>query len=214
MQMKFKYILVAAALAIGAFFAKQQYDENVRERNRAEQWRKSEDTARAAVISMIERYRAITTWEAELADELGFRLNPVLTVELERLWIGPRPILFLGQLDDISSRDGGGYIVRVKHGLLKSDYHFNSSLRVQLDANSELIDRFLTNYLEDWRNESLLSSVAVIAEVRAITASDEHGESGELSPIRTGHGTLLDIAYLGSFDVTTSNFRSSGSRAK
>lgn len=203
--MKSRYIVLTIALLIGGYFANNQYDKYKDAHTRSEQRAATHDAVKTAVTRMVERFNAVTGWEAELASDAVLRVTPILSLELERSWTGSRPILFLGDIADIASIDDQNYTVSLRQGLMTSDHEFSTSLRLQLRAEKALVERFMTTHLNEWQNDLLMNGVAVIAQVQTITASEHYTEAGEQTHVRTGHGALLEMVYLGPVRLTASD---------
>lgn len=203
--MKSRYIVLTIALLIGGYFANNQYDKHKDANTRAEQRAATHDAVKTAVTSMVEKFNANTAWEAALASDAALRMTPILSLELERAWTSSRPILFLGDIDDIASIDDQNYIVSLRQRLMTSDHQFTTSLRLRLKAEKALVERFMTAHLHKWQNNLLMNGVAVIAQVQTITASEDYTETAEQTHLRTGHGTLLEMVYLGPVRLTTSD---------
>lgn len=114
-----KLIWILVAVAIGVFFVNKLLDDRAkRDAQRAETHRVEQET-KTVVSKMAADSNAVTDWDKRLGKDENYRMSPVLTIELEQLWQGDRPILFkgdrpilfIGSIKDISSGVGGDYLV-------------------------------------------------------------------------------------------------------
>lgn len=96
-----RIMLTVLVLLLGAYFVKNSM-ENKAKNLETERLR---NAAKVAVAQLVVRTNAVENWEKYLSKGEQFRLEPILTVELERLWLTDRPILFVGAIKDISSID-------------------------------------------------------------------------------------------------------------
>ncbi len=192
-----KLIWIVVAVALGVFAVNKLLDDRAkRDAQRAETHRVEQET-KAAVSQMAAHSNAVTDWGKRLSKDESYRMSPVLTIELEQLWQGERPILFIGSIKDISSGVGGDYLVLVERGLFTSDPMFATELRLSLRAPKALIESFLAKHPKLFADSGFNNGVAVVAKVRAINTSDERGEDGERVEVKTGLGELLEIQYTG-----------------
>ena len=67
--------------------------------------KRMEQTIRSSVAEMVSRTNAVDGWDRLLSKGERFRFAPILTVELEKLWLASRPILFIGAIKDIATHN-------------------------------------------------------------------------------------------------------------
>jgi hypothetical protein len=100
-------LVIVGYLATSYFVNKAKHErelaEELAETKRAEQKLKS------AVVEMVSRRGAVDDWESHLSKGESVRLGPILTVELEKLWLGNRPILFVGAIKDVITYNESHY---------------------------------------------------------------------------------------------------------
>jgi hypothetical protein len=138
-------IFAIVIVLLGAFFV------NVLLRNKAEreaersEAKRIEEATKALVAQLVARTKAIDTWEQALIQGQGFRVT-ILTVELERLWLTDRPILFMGTIQDIATADKENYWITVERGPLSGFVHPIPNLRLALRAPKQEIDSFLKSH--------------------------------------------------------------------
>jgi len=160
-----------------------------------------ERVTKAAVTEMATRANAISDWEESLSKGEKFRFEPVLTVELERLWLQQKPILFIGSIKDVATHDSARYEISIERSLYGSfNYMFGTELQLSLLSKKEYVDSFLKKHSDIFKDYGFNNGVAVIARINAITTTTVLGEEGEREEVKIGVGELVEILYTG--DVT------------
>ncbi len=206
---KIRWILVALAV-VGYCVNSGLEDEARREAEKAEARAKAAKME-AAVSQMVSRTEAIDDWNLQLGKIKEYRSGPVFTIDLEKLWVRSRPILFRGVINDISTADPSRYTVLVERaerwGFLERE-----GLQLSLVSSKEIVDSFLEKYPISRSSDSLVfgvaSPVAVVAHIHSIrTRKIQHcecsGSQDELygyvedEEVKIGDGELIDILYLG-----------------
>lgn len=192
-----KLIWIVAVVAIGVFFVNKLLDERTKRDVQRLETQRVELETKTGVSKMATDTNAVIDWDKRLSKDENYRMSPVLTIELEQLWQGDRPILFIGSIKDISSGVGGDYLVVIERGLFTSDPMFETELRLSLHAPKALIDPFLAKHPKLFADSGFNNGVAVVAKVQAINTSDELREDDERVEVKTGLGELLEIQYTG-----------------
>lgn len=192
-----KLIWIVVAVAIGVFYVNKLLDDRAKRDAQIAEIQRVEQETKTVVSKMAADSNAVTDWGKRLGKDENYRMSPVLTIELEQLWQGDRPILFIGSIKDISSAVGGDYLVLMERGLSTSDPMFDTELRLSLHAPKTLIDPFLAKHPRLFSDSGFNNGVAVVAKIQAINTSDERGEDGERVDVKTGLGELLEIQYTG-----------------
>ena len=147
---------------------------------------------------MVSRTGAIDDWEQRLSKGEKYRLEPILTIELERLWLQNHPILFIGTVKDIATHDQTQYKVLVERNLFNSfEYMFDTELQLSLLSGKEQIDSFLQKHPGLFKNDGFNNGVAVVAHINAIRTIYVPGEEGGREEIKIGDGELVDITFTG-----------------
>jgi hypothetical protein len=195
--MRSKLIWIVGAIALGAFLVNNHLEQKAkREAQNAEISRVYRET-KTRIMESSARYNAVTDWEKQLNKGEPYRLAPILTVELESLWQGERPVLFIGSVKDIWSGSADSYEVLIEQSLHNMEYIFSAELRMSVTAPKALIDSFLQKYPKLLTADGFDNGVAAIAKIHRISTSDERDADGERVEIKTGHGQLLDLIYTG-----------------
>ncbi|RJQ46882.1 MAG: hypothetical protein C4528_06215 [Gammaproteobacteria bacterium] len=190
------WIIIAVA-AVGYFSNSYMEKRAKREAERAEVER-VEHATKAAVSQMASRTNSVTGWETNLSKGERFRFEPILTVELERLWLQQRPILFIGSIKDIATRDQSQYVVLVERSLFSSfDYMFGTELQLSLLSNKDRVDSFLKEHPDLFKDFGFKNGVAVVAQINSIRTTYVSGEEGEREEVKIGDGELIDLLYTG-----------------
>ncbi len=138
----------------------------------------------------MKRTNAVDNWEEDLRRGKQFRLEPILTVELERLWLTDRPILFAGAIKDIATIDKETYRMEIEGS--------QSELRLSLQCQKRMIDLFLKEHPNLFKEDYVLKNdVAVIADIDEIETKIVSGSVGETEEIKVGKGKCIDLLYTG-----------------
>jgi len=148
------------------------------------------------VSAMVSRTGARDGWERQLCKEESYRTGPIFTLELEKVWIGSTPILFVGAVSDIITSDESHYTVLLERSGYESNYTLFEDLRLSLLAPREPIDTLLEQHpelLQDYR----ANRVAVIARVVAVEPRVAAGFDGSYEEVKTGRGELIEIMFTG-----------------
>ena len=121
-----------------------------------------------------------------------------MTVELERLWLTDRPILFVGAIKDISSIDQENYKVEIERNFFSSfEDMFMTELQLALQCPKQKIDLFLTEHADLFKEDGFKNEVVVIADIDEIESKTASWSGAEMEEIRIGKGKCIDFLYLG-----------------
>jgi hypothetical protein len=193
-----KIIWIILILAVGGFFVNLYMDRKAKREAKEEEAERTKQTIKLAVTKMVVQTNAIDDWEKSLTKGEQLRTDSILTVELEKVWLKNRPVLFVGSIKDISTKDQLNYSVLIERNLfVNSKYIIFNELQLSLLSNKELIDSFLIKYPNVVKGYGLDNGIAVVAHInsiRTVSVSDGENTSHE---IRVGDGELIDIAYTG-----------------
>mgnify|MGYP006928304487 CR=1 FL=1 len=188
---------ILAISAVGYFTNTYTVNNAKREAENAEV-EKIKHATKAAVSQMVRRTNAIADWEETLGKGERYRFEPILTVELERLWLQQGPILFVGSIRDVATHDQSLYRISIGRSLYSSFvYMLETELELSLLAQKERVDSFLEKYPDIFKDYGFNNGVAVVARINSISATSVIGEEGERKEVKIGDGELLDILYTG-----------------
>jgi len=187
--------LAIAASIVGLSIQSKNDRDRVREAVRVSRER-AEQPIRQQVVDLARDYRADPNWLKSLSNGEDYRLQPVLTYELERAWIANGPILFIGSIKDIALVDGNYYRVTLRLGFNTMNAIFATELTLSLRMDKRLLDTFMKSHPDLLKEDGFNNSVAVAAKIDAIE-SREYAGPDEMKEVKTGVGELLGIVYLG-----------------
>ena len=183
--------LVAIAIALSLFSSSTA---DVQREQKAAAAKKRQEERRAAVQSSIDalarKSQALTNWKSMLGSSNFAALNRVYTIDVERIWIGAKPILFLGILEDVATHDKANYHLFVR------DYDlFFPELRLHIMCPKIAVDPVLAAVRKD--KESILpGGIAVTA--RIVKVEHEMFFAGEQTKhIIIGTGQCVDLLHFG-----------------
>jgi hypothetical protein len=191
-------VLVAGGYFVNIYLEKEAAREAAREAERVETKRNAQST-KAAVAQMVSRTHAIVNWERELIPVgIGvIQKRRTLTVDLERIWLKNRPILFLGIIKDISTHDKTRYLLTIDRKILLDRYYFSDELRISIVSEKEIIDSFLEKHPNLSGGYFPKKTVAVVALINSIRTMIVPGDGGGRDEVKIGDGELVDIIHLG-----------------
>jgi hypothetical protein len=197
------------ALLVGGYFVKSHIARKTKEAAETAQEERIKESIRAAVAQLAKRTNAVENWDEILSKGNRYRFQPILTVELENLWLTDRPILFAGKIKDIVTKDTQNYLVEIERRLLGSfENMFATNLRLVLQCPKPMIDSFLNDHPDLFKGIGLDNRVAVIASITEIETKTEPGSEDEAKEIKIGKGKCIDILYTGDVQLTHNRSRS------
>jgi hypothetical protein len=135
-----KLAWIVLLVIVAAYLWNDYQDKEEKKAKLAEELR----AIQASVHNLASRSGAVTDWEEKIAGAEKIRLDPVLTAELQQLWIGSQPILFIGTIEDIAILSKEEYVISVMHEWILSSYMFVSTpLGVRLRCHKKLAEPLL-----------------------------------------------------------------------
>ena len=157
-----------------------------------------EQIIKGAINELVSSTGAIDNWEEILGKGEAYRLEPIMTVELENLWLQGKSILFIGSITDIATYNDTFYTLTVERGLLnRSDFEFGTDLQLSLSAPKQKIDTLLELHPDLFKRSGFDNNIAVVAQVQNIQSKTKSGEEGAHQEYKIGVGELIDILYIG-----------------
>ena len=156
------------------------------EAKKAEKERIEKDVS-AAVAQIIKRHSAFD-WAKEIESRKEFG-DPILTVELEQLWLTGRPTLFIGTIEDISTFDQECYMIKIQ-GLGPDRANYELALKCPKQKVNSLLEEHPD------LAEGVTSGVAVVANIDKIKTVIVPGYDGGKENIRIGEGKSIDMIYI------------------
>src|SRR5262249_37450783 len=151
----------------------------------------------AASLAMVVRETdAVDTWQRMLTRGEPYRVDPIFTIELERLWLSDRPILFMGSIGDIETADAEHYRVSIAPSPL-ANHAFSTELRLSLKCTKDEVDTLLGAHPTMLSDQSLISNnLAVVARIRAIRTERLVATGGGTEDMRIGDGACVRLVYI------------------
>ena len=194
-----KIIWVIVWIGIAGYAYQSYVDKEARKEAKRVKNEQNIQVTKLAVAQMVEKTQAANGWEPMLTNGKKYRFDPILTIELERAWLQPdRPILYVGNIKDVSTHDATRYKVNFERNLYgRLSYRFDTEMRLSLIADKARIDALLKSQPRLVKKYYTNNGVAVVARIDTITSSEILGQEGEVIDIKTGHGELIDIVYTG-----------------
>ncbi|MBI3373435.1 MAG: hypothetical protein HY017_17045 [Betaproteobacteria bacterium] len=154
------------------------------------------EAVRASVAEMAEKANAVTNWAESLVSEKNTRISPVLTAELQKQWIIDRPILFIGNVEDVAINEDGTYQVVVEHSSLTVGHIFLSNdIRVSLSC-AESIARRLIKAVKARAGSQLGADAAIVGKIERIITTSRNDSEGRTITVLMGVGGCGNAIYL------------------
>lgn len=191
-----RLVWLSVILLVGGFMVSNYFEKRSKEEAEATQARKLEETTRSAVAAMVARTNALDSWGTTLSNGMPDRVEPVLTVELQRLWLQGRPILFVGSVKDIAIRDDTYYDVLIKSSLWGRP-QFITDVQLSLRGEREKVDSFLKDHPDLFGAYGFNNGVAVVAMIQTIRTDSIRDAAGDREDVKIGEGNLVEILYTG-----------------
>lgn len=138
---------------------------------------------------LVRRHGADEEWDKVLSEGRSGGSGRILTVDLEKLWLKPAPILFIGVVKDVVTKDPDNYIVIVQRRWQQP--RLGGDLRLRLTCSKPLFDAFIEKN-PNLGDRSALNSVAFIARVTAIRTETDP-QVGKSAEARVGVADCVDI---------------------
>src|SRR5690606_2190282 len=104
---------IAIILLVVGYFVNSCVQEERKETKARLEEEVKEQKVRDAVLGLQKRTGASAAWVDSLEGERHRRRDPVLTVELEKLWLTGNPIIFVGEIADVVRSSDSQYLVTI-----------------------------------------------------------------------------------------------------
>lgn len=151
----------------------------------------------ASIQQSVLKFNANTDWIAELNKGKSHYINnPILTYELERVWLTEKPILFTGKISDIKIKNKDEYTVTVSRDFYINKTNFTTDIELILTASKNDIDLFIKNH-DAIDNHSLYKGIVVIAKINSVSSQYLLDSSNTKHEVKIGNGKMLDIQFIG-----------------
>ena len=96
---------------------------------------------KSSINDLVSFNGGLNNWEERLGKGEAYRLEPIMTLELEELWLQNRPILFIGYVKDIATYNETFYTLTVEREPFgSSDFEFSTELQLSLHASKYQIN--------------------------------------------------------------------------
>lgn len=189
--------LISLFVIVGlGYWAYSSWQDHI-ESDRAEKARDERTSQQKRNVSeMALKANAATDWLTNLADGGGYRSTTVLTAELQKQWLVGRPILFLGNIQDISINADSTYQIKIHHNFLSmSPMLLWNTLQLDVRCTESLTAPLLTANKTN-RSIGIDPDIAVLADIDHIVTSSEKGPRDEPTLVLTGVGKCVNAMHL------------------
>jgi hypothetical protein len=210
MHITFKTVaLLLAVAAILAYCGNSQYQNHTREKEREAQGKRDTQAMVESLHKLAAIHNAKVGWAKELVGEKTVRISPIMSAELQQVWLTATPILFVGTLKDISKNADGSYQVSLEYDSVSEKYLFISS---EIYFSARCSAELALPLLKMGRDTSRLGMFADAAVVGVVSGVDSKqvrdNEGNEISQLT---GTASCLGTLPLHRILPSNWFSSPS---
>ena len=146
---------------------------------------------------LVRKNAANDSWDRELCQGQPARQAPVLTMELEKVWLTDRPILFVGKIADVRSEGGDDRLIVDRDmywAAMLSRPLLTTGLRISVICPKAIMDAFVAanpDYLDAG------NGIAVVAMIDSVETGPTTGAAeGVPAPARVGRGKVVDLLCL------------------
>lgn len=200
----FGYLIIALVLGYIVF---NYYQDHKRDQAREAAALKKEQEIVAVLKGKTKQTNALIDWPVTLLRGDSLKMRTVLTIELEKLWQGKRPILFFGSINDIATLDQLNYKVVIDRNSFATIATgiIGTELLLELKCQRANIDLLIKNNPDIVKDIGLPEGIAVIAKINKIRSETRQEKEGGSTAVRIGVGECIDIVYTGSVGLKDLN---------
>lgn len=192
MQLSLIKIILIVTILLGIYSCVQS---TINEKISEEKLRNEKNHIKLEVKEIVDNDLADIGWEKKLSQGLAARVAPLMTLEIQQVWLTGKPILFVGEVDDIYKSEKNEFHIKVSHFYATGITFLGSDLKVDLACNSDEVVSILNNVKMNFGN--IGAGVAVTALIDHIDFSERKDNEGSNIPIHTGIGKCLSLKYIG-----------------
>lgn len=192
-----RIIWIVIIIAFGAYFVNDYIEDKKIEKTQRAKEEEFERITKTAIDQLVSKTNAIDNWDEVLSEGKEFSFKKILTIDLEKLWLGDRPILFIGYIDDIATYNDQFYILKVDKGLLSSLHMLGTALSLKLKCDKAKVDSFLKKHPNLISGFGFNSNVAIVAKIENIKTSYYLGDEGKKEEVKIGEGECIDMVFIG-----------------
>jgi hypothetical protein len=189
-------LLLLGVAAVLAYCGNSQYQDYISKKER----KARNDIETQAMIESLRRiattHNAKVAWAKELAGKESVRISPIMSAELQHVWLTGTPILFVGTLRDISQNADGSYQVQLQYDMVSEEYLFLST-EILLNARCAAEQTApLLKMAKDPSRLGVLADAAVVGTVSSISSNQVRDSEGEEITQLSGIATCLETMPL------------------
>ena len=197
-----KLIWIILGIGITGFIINSYLINNaIKDAKRIDYIRKT-NAIKSSINDLVSFNKAVDNWEELLGKGEVYRFEPIMTLELEELWLQNRPILFIGAIKDIATYNEDHYTLIVERESFDTfDNIYDTQLQLSLSSPKSKIDNLLKSHPDIFKDNGINNSIAVIASVKHIQSINTSIDETLEQDVKRGVGELIDILYLGNISL-------------
>ena len=174
--------------AVVAYFTYSQYQSHLVSTKQEAQRQAETDALVGKLHNVARQFGAQVDWARNLEGKDSIRLSPVMSAELQEVWLQPSPILFVGTLRDIVRNEDGSFQVLPQYDALSGGSHLLSTeLFFSAQCAAELATPLLA--MAKTAHSTVFANVAIVGKVLGVTSKQVRGSDGEDETQLTGSAT-------------------------
>ena len=187
-----RFVLIVAISTLLVLSGCSAHDSSKEQRSAATKKHAEDRQAAAKLIvnDLARKSGAIVDWKEQLGSTDFAALNRVYSVDVERILISQKPVLFLGVLEDVASDDQKNDSLFIRDKSL-----FFPEIRLHLTCPKVVVDSLLMAVKKD--KESLYAGGIAVTALIAKVDHQMFFDGKETHHIFIGQGKCVDIVHIG-----------------
>lgn len=170
-------------------------DNNAKEKAEEEKKQKDISEKSSRIASMAQSWNADDSWVSQLSNGEKIKIGNIMVIDLEKVWLQNKPILFYGFISDISTYNEDFYVITMKRGY-GGKIIIAQELRLLVIAEKAKIDHLRMSHPEITESFGR-SNIAAIVSISSINSQTTVDSDGDEKEIKIGNGRMIDLVYIG-----------------
>lgn len=196
-----RLVWIVIVFAVIAYFVNDYLEDRSRKKAEKAKEEQIEKITRATVSQLVSKTNAIDNWDELLSEGADTSFKKILTIDLEKVWLGNRPILFIGYVDNVATYDNQYYILKVDQGLTSSLQLLDTSLSLELKCDKKKVDSFIEKHPDIISDIGLENNIAIVVKIEEIKTAYYLSGEGDKEEVKIGKGYCIDMVFIGDVDL-------------
>jgi hypothetical protein len=187
---------VVLLAAFGGWFVRKEYLQHQREQHRDQAAAEAESAMVRNLRDVVLKFDANSRWPHTLAGTEGIRVNPILSIELQRIWMTGTPILFVGRLDDVALNEDGRFRVSARREpWLTGSPMLKENMQLTVICPAEIAEPLIAA-ATGARYPPFYPDVALVTNIESVSPTTQPDLEGQSERAFSVLGTCLSAHYL------------------